>query len=182
METNLLRMKRFYFLLFDSNMSPDIEINSSPKAKNSVIKFDKTKRVKSRLDPLTQFYEQAEKIKNQIIEIVHAPAQHLAIRRMQEIFQEKEDRMYHWAKDRRVPADNNLAERDLRPTVIARKVSFGSQSDTGAQTRGVLMTTLHTLKKQTKIDVASAFKTILDQLAKDPNLDPDSLLFPNDTS
>lgn len=129
-----------------------------------------------------QFYEQAEKIKNQIIEIVHAPAQHLAIRRMQEIFQEKEDRMYHWAKDRRVPADNNLAERDLRPTVIARKVSFGSQSDTGAQTRGVLMTTLHTLKKQTKIDVASAFKTILDQLAKDPSLDPYHLLFPNDTS
>jgi len=134
--------------------------------------------------PITdaQFYEQAEKVKNQIMEIVHAPAQHLAIRRMQEIFHEKEDRMYHWAKDRRVPADNNLAERDLRPTVIARKVSFGSQSDTGAQTRGVLMTTLHTLKKQTKINVTSAFKIVLDQLAKDPNLDPYSLLFPNDTS
>jgi len=29
------------------------------------------------------------------------------------------------ADDRRVPAENNLAERDLQPTVIARKVSFG---------------------------------------------------------
>ena len=44
------------------------------------------------------------------------------------------------------------------------------------------MTTLHTLKKQPKIDAASALKTILDQLAKDPSLDPYNLLFPNDTS
>jgi len=134
--------------------------------------------------PITdaQFYEQAEKIKSQIREIVHAPAQHLAIRRMQELFHDNEGRLYHWAKDRRVPADNNLAERDLRPTVIARKVSFGSQSDTGAQSRGVLMTTLHTLKKQSKIDVTSTLKTILDQLSKDPSLDPYPLLFPNDTS
>ena len=114
--------------------------------------------------------------------VVQASAQHLAIRRIQEIFHDHADRMYRWAEDRQIPADNNLAERDLRPTVIARKVSFGSQSDAGAQTRGVFMTTLHTLKKQTKIDVASAFKAILDQLAKDPSLDPYNLLFPNDTS
>lgn len=134
--------------------------------------------------PITdaEFYEQATKVKSQIIEVVHAPAQHLAIRHIQEIFHDHADRMYRWAEDRRVPADNNLAERDLRPTVIARKVSFGSQSDAGAQTRGILMTTLHTLKKQTKTDAASAFKTTLDQLAKDPSLDLYNLLFPNDTS
>jgi transposase len=134
--------------------------------------------------PITdaEFYEQATKVKHQIIEVVHACAQHLAIRRIQEIFHDNADRMYRWAEDRRVPADNNLAERDLRPTVIARKVSFGSQSDAGAQTRGILMTTLHTLKKQTKTDAASALKIILDQLAKDPSLDPYNLLFPNNSS
>lgn len=134
--------------------------------------------------PITdaQFYEQAAEVKAQIIEVVHTSAQHLAIRRIQEIFHDNAGRMYRWAEDRRIPADNNLAERDLRPTVIARKVSFGSQSDAGAQTRGVLMTTLHTLKKQTKTDVASALKTTLDQLAKDPSLDPFKLLFPNNTS
>ncbi len=129
-----------------------------------------------------QFYKQAAEVKDQIIEVVHASAHHLAIRRIQEIFYDNADRMYRWAEDRRIPANNNLAERDLRPTVIARKVSFGSQSDAGAQTRGILMTTLHTLKKQTKTDVASVFKAILDQLAKDPSLDPYHLLFPNDTS
>ncbi len=129
-----------------------------------------------------QFYQQAAEVKNQIIEVIRAPAQHLAIRRIQEIFHDHADRMYRWVEDRRVPADNNLAERDLRPTVIARKVSFGSQSNAGAQTRGVLMSTLHSLKKQTKYDVTSAFKAILDQLAKDPSLDPYNLLFPNNTS
>jgi transposase len=129
-----------------------------------------------------QFYQQAAEVKDQILEVVHASARHLAIRRIQEIFHDNEDRIYRWAKDRQIPADNNLAERDLRPTVIARKVSFGSQSDAGAQTRGVLMTTLRTLKKQTQTDAASALKTILDQLAKNPSLDPYILLFPNDTS
>ncbi len=44
------------------------------------------------------------------------------------------------------------------------------------------MSTLHTLKRKTKTNIASAFKAILDQLAKDPSLDPYPLLFPNDTS
>lgn len=134
--------------------------------------------------PITdaEFYEQATKLKGQIMEVVHTCAQHLAIRRIQEIFHDNADRMYRWAEDRRVPADNNLAERDLRPTVIARKVSFGSQSDAGAQTRGILMTTLYTLKKQTKTDAASALKIILDQLAKQPSRDPYHLFFPNDSS
>jgi hypothetical protein len=42
-----------------------------------------------------------------------------------------------------IPAENNFAERGLRPSVIARKISFGSQSDQGMHTREVLMTFLH---------------------------------------
>jgi transposase len=42
-------------------------------------------------------------------------AQHLAIRRIQEIFRTNTDRLYHWADDRQVPADNNLAKRYLCP-------------------------------------------------------------------
>jgi len=86
--------------------------------------------------------------------------------------------LYHWADNRRVPAENNLAERDLRPTVIARKVSFGSLSDAGAHTRSVLMTALHSLKKQ-KVDVVQHLKNVLDQLSKNMNIDPFPLLFPN---
>lgn len=129
--------------------------------------------------PDTQFYERAVEVKSQIIDVVHSPAQHLAIRRIQEIFHENEDRLYRWAEDRQIPAENNLAERDLRPSVIARKVSFGSQSDAGAHTRGVLMSILHTLKKQTSSDPCSDLKTTLDRLAKDPSIDPFKILFTN---
>jgi transposase len=134
------------------------------------------------LHPLTlpdrQYDKQANKIKSQILKVVHSPAQHLAIRRIQEIFHENAHRLYRWVEDRRVPADNNLAERDLRPTVIARKISFGSQSDAGAHTRSVLMTVLYTLRKQL-LDPGSALKSALDHLAQDPTRDPFELLFPN---
>ncbi|HXH13434.1 MAG TPA: transposase [Alphaproteobacteria bacterium] len=82
-----------------------------------------------------------------------------------------------WGKDRRIPADNHLAERHLRPTVMARKVSFGSQSDAGARTRGTLMSILHTLKKR-QADAVVHLKRVLDHLAQDIHQDPWPLLFP----
>jgi transposase len=132
-----------------------------------------------RMQPISdpEFARRAAALKAQLIAIMEEPAQHLGIRRIQEIFRASGDRLYHWAEDRRIPADNNLAERDLRPTVIARKVSFGSQSDAGAQTRGVLMSVLHTLKKR-QVDVVAHLKGSLDQLALDLHQDPFPLLFP----
>lgn len=44
-----------------------------------------------------------------------------------------------------VPMDNNKAERALRPLVIKRKISFGSKTQKGADTMGVLMSALFTL-------------------------------------
>jgi transposase len=123
-----------------------------------------------------RFLEKAFEVKGQIKAAMQAPAQHLGIRRIQDIFTQHEQRLYHWAEDRQVPADNNLAERDLRPTVIARKVSFGSQSDAGAHTRSILMTVVHTLKKRRE-DVATRLKYVLDELAKEKTRDPFSLLF-----
>ena len=125
-----------------------------------------------------EFKSRAAQIKKQIIAVVHHPAQHPAIQTMQDLFREKADRMYRWADDRRIPADNNLSERELRGLVIARKVSFGSQSDAGAKTRETLMTVLHTLRKRTT-DVFGVFKSALDKLAENPeaNLHKQAALF-----
>ena len=122
-----------------------------------------------------QFKRQAAKIKAAIINITNRQARHPAIQKVQDIFREKAERLYHWADDRNIPADNNLAERELRPLVIARKISFGSQSDYGARTRETLMTVLHTLRKRTA-DVTAAFKAILDKLAEKPDCEPAQLL------
>jgi transposase len=127
------------------------------------------------------YYQQARQVEQQIKKVIESPAQHLGIRRIQDIFSNNAHRLYHWVTNRRVPADNNRAERELRPTVIARKVSFGSQSDAGAKTREVLMTLLHTLKKRCA-DPQNYFKSVLDRLAADPALDLLALLFPSDTS
>ena len=47
--------------------------------------------------------------------------------------------------------------------VIARKVSFGSQSEAGARTRETLMTVLHTLRKRSP-NVTVAFEQALNRL------------------
>jgi len=128
-----------------------------------------------------QFERQAAKIKNEIMNIVNRQAKHPAIQKIQDIFREKADRLYHWADDRNVPAENNLAERQLRPLVIARKISFGSQSDAGARTREILMTVLHTLKKRTP-DVTAVFKSALDKLAEQSDSVPYEAVFNFDSS
>ena len=105
-----------------------------------------------------------------------AEARHPGVRTIQDLFVEKAERMYQWASDRRVPADNNRAERELRPTVIARKVSFGSQSEGGAKTRETLMSVMQTLKKRVK-DPIQKFKRTLDELVFNAKLDVVSALF-----
>ncbi|MFB3902927.1 MAG: transposase [Acidobacteriota bacterium] len=79
--------------------------------------------------------------------------------------------------ERRVPAHNNRAERELRPTVIARKVSFGSSSDAGAQTRSILMSVLHTLNKNRgQKTLESVVASLLDRIAQDPSTDVAALI------
>lgn len=128
------------------------------------------------------FKEKAGKLKNKIIKITETPSEHPGIRYIQDIFIENHRRMFHWAKNRKIPADNNFAEREIRPTVIARKVSFGSQSIIGAKTRSVLMSTIHTLNKRVSKaivpegdSVQTALKNILDKIAETPAIDPYSL-------
>lgn len=126
--------------------------------------------------PRARFRERALELKVEIKALVYSPAQHPGIQKIQNIFRDKAARLYHWAKTPAIPADNNRAERELRPLVIARKISFGSQSEQGAQTREILMSVLHTLRKRTH-DVFAAFKRALDALAQDETRDPYKLLF-----
>lgn len=128
-----------------------------------------------------QFRQQAAQTRAEIEAVTRAPAQHPAIQKIQNLFREKADRLYHWARDRAVPADNNRAERELRPLVIARKLSFGSQSEAGARTREVLMSVLHTLRKRTD-EVTAAFQRVLDRVAADERADLYKLLARCDSS
>jgi hypothetical protein len=115
-------------------------------------------------------------LKERIIYWTENVAHHPGVQRIQNIFRENPARLYHWAEDPQVSAENNFAERPLRPLVIARKISFGSQSPKGARTREVLMSLLHTLRKRGG-DTTARFAHALDQLAAQDALCPYDALF-----
>jgi len=128
-----------------------------------------------------EFRTQASQLKDRIVDWSDNVAQHPGIQRIQNIFREHPTRVYHWAENAQVPADNNFAERELRPLVIARKISFGSQSDKGARTREVLMSILHTLRKRGG-DTTALFERALNALSDHAALNPYDALFKADTS
>jgi transposase len=128
-----------------------------------------------------QYYREARALKRQILVACQKGSQHLAVKRWQDFFVEEEEKLYHWVEDRRVPCENNRAERELRPTVIARKVSFGSQAEEGAKTREVLMSVLHTLKKRVQ-NPRQRLKEVLDKISQEPELGPCTWLFAADSS
>jgi hypothetical protein len=122
------------------------------------------------------YYRAARSIKKEILEVCDSRSHHLAIKRWQDFFVEQECHLYHWVCERRVPCENNRAERELRPTVIARKVSHGSQAEEGARTREVLMSVMQTLKKRVT-DARQRFKEALDQIALSTEVKVTELLF-----
>lgn len=128
-----------------------------------------------------QYYKQARQIKEKLIAMSQQPALHLGIRRLQDIFGDNQERLYHWVEDRCVPAENNLSERELRPTVIARKVSFGSQSDAGAKSREILMSVLHSLRKRIE-QPKKRLKKVLDRIARGDDEEVFKLLFATNSS
>jgi len=124
-----------------------------------------------------RYYDRAAQIKANIIRICDSEASHTGIQELQNVFRKNAHRLYHWARDRRVPADNNYSERSLRPLVIARKLSFGTQSARGSRTRTILMSVLHSLQKQGQ-DPATRLCDAMNIRAESPNVDLVAFLFP----
>ncbi len=137
--------------------------NEEVKSFVSALVPEMSKAIQLRNKPINDvtFDERAQKIKNKIQYIINSDAKYEGIRTIQDLFRTNAHRMYHWASDRNIPADNNRAERDLRPTVVARKVSFGSFSETGTKTREILTSILQTLKKRHR-DPTKYLKKALD--------------------
>jgi transposase len=123
------------------------------------------------------YYKNAKRLEAELKKVMSAPSHNPNVKEIQHIFLKNENKLYQWVKDRRVPAENNRAERELRPTVVARKVSFGSQSPEGSKTRSIFMTILHTTKKRlSEQSVADWLKNVLDKISLDNNIDIVTLL------
>lgn len=73
------------------------------------------------------------------------------------------DELLAFVADPAVPADNNLAERSLRPLVIARKVSGGTRSPEGSRVRMALASLFATWAAQGRNQLAACHQMLLTQ-------------------
>ena len=69
--------------------------------------------------------------------------------------------LFVFVSDPQVPPDNNLAERSLRPAVVARKISGGTRSAKGSATKMALLSLLGTWQVQDKPLLASCQELLL---------------------
>lgn len=86
------------------------------------------------------------------------------------------ERFFQWVCHPEIEVENNLAERRLRPLVIARKVCFGSQSEKGLKTRETLMTIIDTLSLRCD-DPVARLSQVLDAIGRDRKADVAELLW-----
>jgi transposase len=71
------------------------------------------------------------------------------------------DELFEFVLDPRLPSDNNLAERSLRPLVIARKISGGSRSAAGFTVRMALASLFGTWLAQGRDPVTACQQLLL---------------------
>ena len=93
------------------------------------------------------------------------------------IFRRHPERIFQWEENRSVPAENNMSERGVRRTVIARKVCGGSQSNDALLVREVLQSVIESLRLRCADPVAKLTEA-LDANAMDPGICIPDLLFP----
>lgn len=123
-----------------------------------------------KITDLADYVPKATAVKDKITGVCSRDANHPGIQNFQNIFREHPERLFQWVKSPEIPAENNFAERGLRPSVIARKISFGSQSARGMRTREILMTFLYTARIR-GLDPRAALEKALNLLCRDPSAD-----------
>ena len=57
-----------------------------------------------------------------MLKTINAQAKDPGLQKCQDIFRRHPERIFQWAENRSVPAEDNMSERGVRRTVIARKV------------------------------------------------------------
>jgi hypothetical protein len=146
-----------------------------------ITQLTKAMKLKSRSLRKQKYISEARKIKKEIMNICHEEANDPGIQGIQNIFRENEDKLFHWVENPNIPCENNYGERNLRPVVILRKISFGCQSERGMRTREILMTILHTAKCRGH-DPVNFLEKALNILCKDPKADLRHLIFSDEAS
>ncbi len=151
---HLLRAIKDLEVEFEANL----EVKNYPRAMKTGL--TDAMQLRNRGLKKAEYRAEAENIKAKIFELSGRQAAHPAIRKWQDFFVEKAERLYQWCENAEIPAENNYAEREIRKVVIARKMSYGSQSKAGAKTRETWTSILQTLKKREENPRDKLIKTL----------------------
>ena len=127
-------------------------------------------------DFLAEYRAEASRIRDAILAMAKSPVRDGRLKGYLDLVLEKPHRFFQWVGDPDVEAENNLAERRIRPLVIARKTSFGSQSEKGLRTRETLASVVCTLALRCD-DPVARLSSAFDALARDPEADVAALLW-----
>ena len=134
-------------------------------------------KLRSRDIPDDKYYDEARRIKAAMLKMIDAQARDAGLQKYQDIYRRHPDRSFQWAEDRRVPAENNMSERGVRRTVIARKTCGGSQSEDALMVREVLQSVIGSLRLRCGDPVARLTEA-LDAYALDKTFMIEDFLFP----
>ena len=126
----------------------------------------------------SDYDRESRRIRDEILTWIAKPVKDGKLKGFFELMNKKRHRFFQWVDHPEVEAENNLAERRLRPLVVARKVCFGSQSEKGLRTREILMSVIDTLGLRYE-DPVRKLSGVLDELAKSPGADVSALLWHN---
>ena len=125
-----------------------------------------------------EYDEESIRIRDELLAICASDVKDGKLKGYFDLMSEKRHRFFQWVRNPEIEAENNLAERRLRPLVTARKVCFGSQSEKGLEVRETLMSIIDTLSLRFNDPVAK-LSSVLDEIGRNKNADVDALLWGN---
>ena len=110
------------------------------------------KGAKVRLGPVEQKAERVKRQREYEQKLMRVCRPHLKKKKAQSTLCERIERflpeMFVFVADPRVPSDNNAAERSVRHLVVSRKISGGTRSETGSETKSILASLFGTWRLQ----------------------------------
>ena len=110
------------------------------------------------------FASRRNRLQTRLNRLVNGPWEQKHARRLVKRLRRHRDELPTFLDVSGVPADNNYAEREIRPAVVMRKNSYGNGSGEGALTQSVLMSVFRTLKRRGHDPIATVVAALKTRL------------------
>jgi transposase len=106
------------------------------------------------------FASRRRRLDRRLSELLTRPWEQRHARRLVKRLRRHASELFTFLDHAGVPSDNDHAEREIRPAVIARKNSYANGSEDGAETQAVLMSVFRTLKQRGHNPVSTVVEAV----------------------